>query len=422
MGKVAKVFLQDKDLRNLTPKEKMYLRAVGSPKELYVKVYPSGIKTFVLKVNAKYLKIKEFRAGLYSVAEARKEALELLKKIETGVSVGNLFGKSKKYQYGNLFKLYLEQKKRQVTSSEYLRSIENTHKKYILPSFENRDIKTIKYSEILAILNAIFIPKNHNMPRIETIHKLIDNINGVFKLAQKDRYISFNDIAFLHQEFPTREKFNKFNGLDGRYKAITNIDLLKDFLLDLKLCGNIDLQTKRAIYLQILTANRPFNTVSAKWSYIDFDEGVWNIPFDEMKTRVAHQVALSSYAIKILKEQYLFSKNSTFVFPSFRETKSGHLNRDSIGKAIRTSLSKGKYVGLATSHGFRATFKTICSTHEAELLKIGIGEKVIEECLAHKESNEIIYSYERAKATLEQKIKLMQWYGDFLNKICAFFE
>ena len=110
------------------------------------------------------------------------------------------------------------------------------------------------------------------------------------------------------------------------------------------------------------------------------------------------------------------------MFPSFRETKSGHLNRDSIGKAIRTSLSKGKYVGLATSHGFRATFKTICSTHEAELLKIGIGEKVIEECLAHKESNEIIYSYERAKATLEQKIKLMQWYGDFLNKICAFFE
>ena len=70
MGKVAKVFLQDKDLRNLTPKEKMYLRAVGSPKELYVKVYPSGIKTFVLKVNAKYLKIKEFRAGLYSVAIA----------------------------------------------------------------------------------------------------------------------------------------------------------------------------------------------------------------------------------------------------------------------------------------------------------------------------------------------------------------
>lgn len=53
---------------------------------------------------------------------------------------------------------------------------------------------------------------------------------------------------------------------------------------------------------------------------------------------------------------------------------------------------------------------------------MGIGEKVIEECLAHKESNEIIYSYERAKATLEQKRKLMQWYGDFLNEICAFFE
>lgn len=423
MGNIAKTFLQDKDIRNLMPKEKVYLKAVGNPKELYIKIYPSGIKTFVLKIkNGKYLKIKEFRVGLYSVAEARKDSLELLKKIEMGVGVENIFGRSKKYQYGNLFKLYLEQKKKQITSLEYLKSIENTHKKYILPSFENRDIKTIKYSEILEILNAMFIPANHNMPRIETIHKLIDNINGVFKLAQKDRYIAFNDIIFLHKEFPTREKFNKINGLDGRYKAITDISVLKDFLLDLKLCGSIDLQTKRAIYLQILTANRPFNTVSAKWSYIDFDENVWDIPFNEMKTRMAHKVALSSYAVKILKEQYLFSKNSIFVFPSYRDTKSGHLNRDSIGKAIRASLSKGKYIGLATSHGFRATFKTICSIHEAELLKMGIGEKVIEECLAHKESNDIIYSYERAKATLEQKRKLMQWYGDFLNEICAFFD
>ena len=227
-------------------------------------------------------------------------------------------------------------------------------------------------------------------------------------------------LFFLHKEFPTREKFNKINGLDGRYKAITDISMLKDFLLDLKLCGNIDLQTKRAIYLQILTANRPFNTASAKWSYIDFDAKTWNIPAKEMKMKSAHVIALSTYAIHFLKQQELFSQNSIYVFPA--QTFQGHLHRDTISKAIRTSIASGKYSGLATSHGFRATFKTICSIHEAELLKMGIGEKVIEECLAHKESNDIIYSYERAKATLEQKRKLMQWYGDFLNEICDFFE
>lgn len=83
MGNIAKIFLQDKDIRNLAPKETMYLRAVGNPKELYIKIYPSGMKTFVLKIeNGKYLKIKEFRVGLYSVAEARKDSLELLKKLK----------------------------------------------------------------------------------------------------------------------------------------------------------------------------------------------------------------------------------------------------------------------------------------------------------------------------------------------------
>ncbi len=421
MGNIARAFLQDKDIRNLTPKEKMYLRAVGNPKELYIKVYPSGMKTFALKISSnKYLKIKEFRAGIYSVAEARKDACELLKQIEAGVSFDDVKRKSKKYSYGSLFKLYLEQKRKITSSNDYINKIEQAHQKYILPSFENRDIKTIKYSEILEVLNAIFSPNNPQTSRLETIRKLINHINGVFDLALKDRYIGFNDIKFLHKEFPTRKKFNKINEVDGRYSAITDLNILKDFLTDLKNCDNIDLQTKRAIYLQILTANRPANTANAKWDYINFDNKSWTIPAKEMKTGTAHVIALSSYALKFLKDQHLFSKNSSFVFPA--QTFKGHLHRDSISKAIRKSIARGKYAGIATSHGFRATFKTICSIHEAELLKMGIGEKIVEECLAHKESDTIIYSYERAKSTFEQKLKLMQWYGDFLQKICAFFE
>ena len=57
------------------------------------------------------------------------------------------------------------------------------------------------------------------------------------------------------------------------------------------------------------------------------------------------------------------------------------------------------------------------SQHKAELLTLGISEEVIESALAHKELNQVKFSYEREKATLEQKRTLLQWYEDYLNDI-----
>ena len=81
MGNISKANLMDKDIRNLQVKENKYPKACGNPKELYIWVYPSGIKTFSLYYDKKYMKIAEFREGIYSVAEARKDAIKLLKEL-----------------------------------------------------------------------------------------------------------------------------------------------------------------------------------------------------------------------------------------------------------------------------------------------------------------------------------------------------
>lgn len=102
-----------------------------------------------------------------------------------------------------------------------------------------------------------------------------------------------------------------------------------------------------------------------------------------MKTKSTHEIALSSYALKILKEQHMFKIiDSSFVFPALNAN--GHLHRDTLSKAIRNLGGKNKYSGIATSHGFRATFRTICSKNKAELLNLGISEEVIESVLAIK--------------------------------------
>ena len=419
MGNIAKQNLQDKDMRNLEIKPKQYVKAVGNPKELYIWVNPSGKKTFSLRYNGQYIKLKEFREGIYSVYEARKDAIKLLKELESGKDIDAVKGKSDKYKFKNLFKIFIDQKRKKGISETYLSKISKMNKGYILPKFGEKDVKTIKYSELLEVFNAIFNPSNPRTSRLETIHRLINHLHEVFAIAIKDRYIDHDPSFGLNKEFPTSSRFNINHQIDSRYAALTQSEELKAFLQDLKADNRIDLQTKRAIYLQILCINRPINTTSAKWADLDLENSTWTIQANEMKAKFIHKIALSTQAIKIFKEQRLFCHEfSKFVFPAINQA--GHLHRDTISKAIRNLGGKDKYKGIATSHGFRATFRTICSTNKAELYALGITEEAIESMLAHKEFNQVKYAYEREKATMEQKAKLMQWYADYLESIEPF--
>ncbi|CAD7287991.1 hypothetical protein [Campylobacter suis] len=56
--------------------------------------------------------------------------------------------------------------------------------------------------------------------------------------------------------------------------ALTDEQTLKEFLSDLKNDVKMDFQTKNALYLQILTSNRPANTAAAKWRDIDLEKGI----------------------------------------------------------------------------------------------------------------------------------------------------
>ena len=422
MANVSSANLTDKDIRSLEFKDRMYFKVVGNPKELYVYVSPKGLKTFKIRLRKDgkdtTKTLSEFRPGIYSVAEARRDANALLAQLAQGKELDVILGKSDKYKFKSLFDKVIEQKHRSGDSEGYIAKIISMVSTYILPEFGDRDVKDIKRSELLEVLNAIFNPNNKES-RLETIHRLIYYCGAVFDIAINDEYIGRNPCAMLHKEFPTSHKHNKNHEINTEYPALTEEMDIKEFLDDLKMDDKLELATKRAIYLQILCVNRPGNTASAKWDDIDLEKGIWTIRAVEMKSRTPHQIPLSSYAKKILKEQQLFSRNDKFVFPSTNAA--GHLHRDSLSKAIRNLGGKGKYKDRATSHGFRATFRTICSTHKAELYRLGITEEAIESALAHVEPNEVKRSYERKKATIEQIAKLMQWYGDYLNSITPLF-
>ena len=426
MGNISKTYLMDKDIKNLPLKEKQYIKSVGNPKELYIWVNPNGIKSFCVRIDEnckkKHIKIKEFREGIYSVAEARRDATKLLKELESGKDIATIKGKNDKYLFKNLFDLHITQKAKRGLKDSYLKKILDMTNNYLMPSLANRDIKSIKYSELLDILSPIFNPNEPNESKLDTIGKLIGYINEIFQIALKDGYLETMPlISALRKEFPSKTIFYAKNDIEANQKAITDLDELKEFIYDLK-CYNGELSTKRALYLQLLVPNRAGNTAEAKWADIDLENGVWHIRSSEMKMKDKHEIALSKQVIELLRQQKLLTCDKEFVFAS-SESKSGHLQRDTISKNIRTTLGgkvdgkKGKWYGRATPHGFRATFKTICKNNIAQLLPLGISSDTIKACWAHKVTDKVEQAYLRQLATTEQKKILMQWYADFLESI-----
>ena len=61
----------------------------------------------------------------------------------------------------------------------------------------------------------------------------------------------------------------------------------------------------------------------------------------------------------------------------------------------------------ATVHGFRASFKTWATEHEA-----GYDWNLVEMCLAHEVGNEVAQAYLRGKA-IERRRTIMQAWADY---------
>ncbi|MDD5787133.1 Arm DNA-binding domain-containing protein, partial [Campylobacter lanienae] len=96
MANISKANLLDKDIRALPLRQKQYIKSVGNPKELYIWINPNGIKSFCIRIDdngkTKHIKLKEFRENLYSVAEARRDALKILKELESGKDINTIMG------------------------------------------------------------------------------------------------------------------------------------------------------------------------------------------------------------------------------------------------------------------------------------------------------------------------------------------
>lgn len=163
-----------------------------------------------------------------------------------------------------------------------------------------------------------------------------------------------------------------------------------------------DPNTVHALRLLILTATRPGETRGARWAEFDLDAAMWIIPAERMKMRTEHRVPLSTQALDVLRTMQTLSGGRELVFPS-----PYYPSKPLSENTFNSALARMGYKNTATAHGFRAMFSTIAN-------ECGWNPDVIERQLAHKEANEIRAAYHRS-TYLQDREKLMQWWGDYLD-------
>jgi len=152
----------------------------------------------------------------------------------------------------------------------------------------------------------------------------------------------------------------------------------------------------------------------AEWGEFDFKKKTWTIPAAHRKLKLqaqqddrnVHQVPLCRQSISILKGLYEFTGSGVHVFPSSRGDA-----RPMSENTINTALHAMGYKGLMVGHGWRSSFSTMMNQQ-------GFNPDAIERQLAHTENNAVRAAYNRADY-MEERIKMMQCWADYLDKLKA---
>lgn len=358
-----------------------------SLKGLYIFVYPSGKKIFKIRqANDTYLKIGEY--PLLSLAELREIALNAFKLKAKGQSIKN----TKRLKFGAIYDEVLEKCKADGLSlKEIQRGIK--YKNSVFKDFKDVNIESIKRSHIIETLKTI----EHQIP---TLIKAKGWINKIFKYALQLEIVENNPVASIDNSIV----FKKASKVIHQPTLLDN-DKIKEYLLTLKF-SNLKKTHKNLMLFNLLTAQRPGNVIKATWAEFDLKNAIWTIPSAKMKMRKEHIIALNSQALKILEEQKKIKVND-YVFAG--SAKNG-CNSENITCNINKRLG---FKGIQSAHGFRAMFRSLANEHQ---LEHNISMDIAEQCLAHEQKNAILKAYNRGE-NIKLKRKLMQWWGDFVEKL-----
>lgn len=266
---------------------------------------------------------------------------------------------------------------------------ENTLATYAFPVFGDKHVRDVTKGDVLAVIEPIWATKNETATRVRNRIELV----LAYAVQRELRPEGLNPARWRGNLDATLPKASKVARVE--HHAALPIDDMHAFMQRLRKAEGMG---AKALQFAILTAARSGEVRGARWSEIDLQAGVWNIPTERMKSGRAHRVPLSDKALELLEALPRIEGIDLVFF--------GQGAKPLSDMTLTAALRRMKVP--VTAHGFRSTFRDWAAERTAT------PAEVAEMALAHAVGDATEAAYRRGDL-FEKRRELMALWAKFID-------
>jgi integrase len=396
----------DKYISNLKPKAARYTvqeeNAHGNG-TLRLRVSPNGHKAWEFTYSFDG-RVRRLTLGTYpamGVADVHAACGEAMRKRESGIDPGAVAVDARTLQrkaptFNDLADRYLKEwaqpRKRSWKVDEAML------KRDVLPTWGPHKAEAIQRKDVRALLQ-VLVDRGSEIQA----NRLLALVRKVYNWGIAQDLVAVNPCDRLAAPAPERQ----------RERMLSESDL-QAFLSALPTAA-MGGETKLALRLLILTAQRPGEILTLRWSEIDEPAGWWTIPGAKAKNKKPHRVPLSPQAVEVLREAKALNPKAAHVFPSPRLVEDTDAKVEPGEPAPRKDVPMGACsLALAVrrnlSHFGVAPFRPhdLRRTAASHMTGLGISRLVVSKILNHTDPT-VTAVYDRNSYDKDKREALDTW-------------
>jgi integrase len=401
----------DRYLQSIKPPEKEYCIREGHGFTL--RVLPSGIKTFqyIYAMNGKRHRMNLGQYPATTLADAREKfrtAAIMVGKgmspLEQPVATEPEAALTIQKLVDN-YKVFVEQHLAKSTARETVRTVD----KYIIPVWKERNAQEIRRKDAINLIDPIAATAPGQARGVMKIAR------AMFNYALDRELVEINPFTRLSTAVPSIKPTST-----SRTLSDVEIKTVWDTIHSATPPGSAE--TRRALLLILITAQRPGEASGMAWSEIE--KKWWTIPPERIKTRnhrqESHRVFLTPLAVRFIGNnpgysEYVFP-GPAIIDPVDQKAVFPPLHRKALSSMVCDERAGGRpagegkkteaiaeYFGLPrwTPHDLRRTAAT-------KLSELGCPDEIIDAILNHAKKG-VIGIYNRNKYDKEKQEWLTKW-------------
>jgi integrase len=300
---------------------------------------------------------------------------------------------SKVPTFAQVAAMYFKVKLPRLSNSKHQIQFATSLEKFVFPAIGNDPIDDIPRIKLVAIMQGM-----EAQGIMETAYRVASRIGMVFDHAIDMGIIQSHGAAKLTRVLgPRNEVVHMATIAPTAEAAGVLLRVIMDYELPV---------LRLALLLLAHTFVRPGELAGWRKDEIKPADNVWVVPAERMKGRPGrrkpHVVPLSKQVLAMLAALEPVNAGSVYVLPS------PLLAGESIdeGSLLQVLYSMG-YRRKMTAHGFRSLASSVLNEN-------GFMKDVVERQLAHKETDDVRASYNRAQY-LSMRREMMAWWSDWLD-------